>query len=154
MFKTLHVKFNFPIVIFSGKSVSLIVFTMALFTLLSCATTVNFATSTVLPAAEGKVKVKRDNNKNYAVSIEVENLAEPNRLPQPHNAYVVWAETESNGTQILGQLKPSSGLFSSKLKASLETVTPYKPRRIFVTAEHTPTVQTPNYYVVLNTRSF
>jgi hypothetical protein len=63
--------------------------------------------------------------------VEVENLAEPNRLPQPQNVYVVWAET-GQGPQNLGQLKTSTGLFSSKLKAQLETVTPYQPSRILL----------------------
>lgn len=119
----------------------------------SCATRLNFAPSTVVPGAEGKVKIKRDGNNNYSVSINVQNLAEPNRLPQPQNVYVVWADTPQ-GPQNLGQLRTSSGLFGGKMKASLETVTPYRPSRIFVTAENTATVPAPGFYVVMNTRSF
>ena len=119
----------------------------------SCATKTKFQTSTVVPAASGEVKVKRDNNNNYKIEIDVENLAEPNRLPQPQNVYVVWAETPQ-GVQNLGQLKTSTGLFSSKLKASLEAVSPYKPTRVFVTAEGGPSVTTPGYYTVLNTTNF
>ncbi len=124
------------------------------FLLFACSTRKTaFQTSTVVPAAMGTVKVKKDGNSNYAVKVEVENLAEPNRLPQPQNVYVVWAET-GQGPQNLGQLKTSSGLFSSKLKASLETVTPYQPSRIFITAETSPTVATPGYYTILNTTAF
>ena len=119
----------------------------------SCATKVNFATSTVVPSAEGQVKVKKDNNNNYSVKIEVNHLADPSRLPQPQNVYVVWAETV-NGPQNLGQLKTETGFIMGKLKANLETVTPHKPSRIFVTAENSATIQSPGNYVVLNTSSF
>ena len=119
----------------------------------SCATKASFQTSTVVPAATGDVKVKKDDNNNYKIKVDVENLAEPNRLPQPQNVYVVWAET-MQGVQNLGQLKTSSGLFSSKMKASLEAVTPYKPTRVFITAEGAPNVTTPSYYTILNTTGF
>lgn len=119
----------------------------------SCARKINFATSTIVPAAEGTVKVKKDKNDNYGVDISVKHLAEPNRLPQPKNVYVVWAETAGNGVQNLGQLNTSSGIISSTLKASLEAVTPYKPVRVFITAEDAATVVAPSMYVVLNTAS-
>lgn len=121
--------------------------------LLACATRSKFAVSTVVPAAQGDVKVKKDDNNNYSVKVSVENLAEPDRLPQPKNVYVVWAET-SNGIQNLGRLDVDKGFLSSKLKASLETVTPYKPSRIFITGEDAATVSYPGAYVVLNTSSF
>lgn len=143
--------------VFSGKMFRFFATFLTLFvtmvTLISCATRANFQPSSVVPAAEGNVKLKKDGNNNYRLSVEVENLAEPNRLPQPQNVYVVWAETPQ-GAQNLGQLKTSSGLFSSKLKASLETVTPFKPNRIFITAETSPTVTMPGYYTVLNTTTF
>jgi hypothetical protein len=97
--------------------------------------------------------VKKDDNNNYAVSIKVNHLAEPNRLPQPQNVYVVWAESP-NGPQNLGQLKTETGFISGKLKAELETVTPYKPSRIFITAENSATTQSPGSYMIMNTSSF
>lgn len=127
---------------------------IVLVALSSCARKVGFDNSPVVPAAEGKVKVKKDGNKNYAVDVKVSNLAEPGRLAQPKDVYVVWMETERNGIQNLGQLKTSSGLFSDNLKASLETVTPYKPIRIFITGENAANIQYPSSFVVLNTRSF
>lgn len=120
----------------------------------SCARKVHFNTSTVVPAAQGKVKVKKDNNNNYSIALDVTNLAEPKRLQPPMQVYVVWAETERNGVQNLGQLNTSSGLLSNKLKASLETNTPFKPTRIFITAEDQANIQYPNSYVVLNTNNF
>lgn len=120
----------------------------------SCARKVHFNTSTIVPAAQGNVKIKKDNNNNYSVDLNVTNLAEPKRLQPPMQVYVVWAETEKSGVQNLGQLNTSSGLLSSKLKASLETNTPFKPIRIFITAEDQANIQYPNSYVVLNTNNF
>lgn len=137
---------------FNGRLV-LLSFVMAVL-LLSCATREKFAPSTVVPAAVGEVKVKKDDNNNYSVRVSVENLAEPKRLPQPKSVYVVWAQTGGGNPQNLGQLRSSSGLFGSKLKADLETVTAYKPSRVFITAEDIPTVQYPSSYVVLNTNTF
>ncbi len=132
----------------------LIVFLSASIFVSSCARKINFATSTIVPAAEGTVKIKEDKNNNYAVDVEVRHLAEPNKLPMSKNVYVVWVETERNGVQNLGQLNTSSGLLSSTLKASLQAVTPYKPTRLFITGEDAATVQYPGNYVVLNTTSF
>ncbi len=136
------------------RSHLLLSFFIVLISCVSCSRKISFATSTVVPAAEGTVKVKKDNNNNYAIKVDVRNLAEPNRLPQPQNVYVVWIETERNGTQNLGQLNTSSGLFSNALKASLETVTAYKPIRLFITGENEANVTYPGNYVVLNTTTF
>ena len=144
MKKQLHVK----------KPVALVFVWICSFFLLSgCATRAKFVSSPVVPAAQGQVKVKKDNNNNYRLSIDVENLAEPKQLPQPRNVYVVWADTP-NGVQNLGQLKVDKGFLSGKLKASLETLTPYKPSRVFITAEDVATVSYPGSYTVLNTNSF
>ena len=121
--------------------------------LFSCGTSkMTFAPSTIEPAARGEVKVKKDNNNNYQVDINVLHLAGPERLANPKKAYVVWMET-SNGIQNLGQLKPDDGLFSKTIKANLRTTSPYEPRRVFITAEDEATVQYPGNYVVLNTGS-
>lgn len=138
------------------KSVSLVITLLVIVIVLpaSCSRKVGFATSTVVPAADGKVKVKKDNNNNYAVDVTVKHLAEPNRLPQPKDVYVVWIETERNGVQNLGQLATSSGFLSSTLKAELKAVTPYKPSRVFITGEDAATVNYPGSYVVLNTSDF
>lgn len=120
----------------------------------ACSHKIGFQTSTVAPAARGDVKVSKDKNNNYEISLDVRMLAEPNRLVQPKSVYVVWMESDQSSTQNLGQLKTDDGLFSKTLKASLKTTTPYKPRRIFITAEDNTTVQFPGSYVVLNTDSF
>jgi hypothetical protein len=120
----------------------------------SCARKITFGTSPVVPAAEGSVKVKKDKNNNYNIDLDVKRLADPNRLVPAKNTYVVWMDTERNGTKNLGQLKTSSGLFSSTLKSSLETVTPFKPTRFFITAEDNTNEQYPDGVIVLSTTNF
>ena len=44
----------------------------------SCAVKSHFLTSTVLPAAQGTVQVKIDNNNNYLIKIELSNLSSIN----------------------------------------------------------------------------
>ena len=58
---------------------------------------VSFNTSTVVPSAEGTVKVKKDNNGNYNIDISIDNLADPKRLTPAKKAYVVWLETQEKG---------------------------------------------------------
>lgn len=131
--------FHFTIVLF------------AIFLLQACARKVAFTTSTVVPAAQGSVKVKKGENNNYHIELNVIRLADPKRLTPPRDAYVVWMETEQNGTKNIGQLKTSSSLFSKTLKSSLETVTAFKPTRFFVTAEDDANIQQPGRQVVLRT---
>lgn len=120
----------------------------------SCATKVSFLNSSVVPAAEGTVKVKKDNNSNYGIKISIENLAQPDRLQPSQNMYVVWMETANNGTMNLGQVNSSSSLLGGKLKGSFETVTTYKPTRIFITGETETGLSYPGNLVVLSTRNF
>lgn len=110
-----------------------------------------FGSSSVVPAAVGSVKIKSDKNKNHTIEISVNNLAPSEKLTPPKNTYVVWMVTESNGTKNLGQLKSSSGLLSSGLKASLKTVTSFQPASFFITAEDNGDVQYPASFVVLTT---
>lgn len=130
---------------------------MVLFTMLvvqSCSRKIAFAKSSVVPSAEGSIKVKKDNNNNYKIDLSIVRLAEPQRLTPPKEKYVVWMDTQSNGTKNIGQLKTSSGMFSSTLKSSLSTVTPYKPVRIFITAEDNADIQYTSGQRVLETSSF
>jgi hypothetical protein len=130
---------------------SVVLAAFILFSLSSCSRKIRFATSQVVPAAEGSVKIKKDNNKNYSIDLNVIRLAEPKRLNPPRSTYVVWMETERNGTKNIGRLNTSSGLFSSTLKSSLTTTTPYKPTAFFITAEDDSNIQYPGGQVVLRT---
>ncbi len=57
-------------------------------------------------------------------------LAEVEKLQISKHNYVVWMETDQEKTENLGQLNSSSGFFSKKMKASLETRSSYKPAQI------------------------
>lgn len=120
----------------------------------SCAKKITFATSSIVPAAEGSVKVKKDNNNNYNIDLDLIRLADPKRLDPPKDTYVVWMETDGNGTKNIGQLKTSSSMLSKTLKSSLKTVSAIKPVKIFITAENDATIQYPAGQTVLTTGNF
>ncbi len=110
-----------------------------------------FASSSIVPAAEGSVKYKKDNNNNYHVSLKVVHLANSNKLTPPRSNYVVWMDTENNGVKNLGQLKSSGSLLSSTLKGSLDAVTAFQPKNFFITAEDNTNISYPGNEVVLKT---
>lgn len=120
----------------------------------SCSQKISFATSSVVPAAEGSVKVKKDKNENYNIDLSVMRLADPKRLDPSKKMYIVWADTRLNGVKNMGQLNTSSSFLSSTLRSSLKTVSPYKPTRIFITAENDAAIQYPGSQVILSTGNF
>jgi hypothetical protein len=120
----------------------------------SCAKKITFQTSTTVPAARGQVTVNKDNNKNYVVKIKIEDLAEVNRLEPSKNAYVVWMETDESQVKNIGRIKSDTKFMSSKLKATFETVTAFKPAKIFITAEDNADAQYPGSQLVLETNKF
>lgn len=120
----------------------------------SCSKNIAFQNSSIVPAAQGKVSVKKDSNKNNAIKIEITNLAEVTRLQPSKNVYVVWMETEDSVVKNIGQIKSETGFMSSKLKANFETVTSFAPVKIFITAEDNADVQYPGMHLVLTTNKF
>lgn len=120
----------------------------------SCAQKTAFLSSSVVPAANGKVNVKQDNNKNYNIEVEIQDLAEVERLQSSKQTYVVWMETDRGNVENLGQLKSSDSFFSKQKTASLETVSSYKPIKIFVTAENGIDVRYPGNQIILTTNNF
>jgi hypothetical protein len=126
-------------------------FCVLLLAFTSCARKISFGHSSVVPAAEGRIKIKKDQNNNNQIDIEIKNLAKAEQLVPSRNTYVVWMETDGNGIKNIGQLNSSSGMFSKALKASLTTVTTFKPTRFFITAEDNATIQFPGSQVVLST---
>lgn len=123
-------------------------------TLNSCSKKISFLTSSVVPAARGTVKIKKDNNNNYDINIDLFNLAESKRLDPPKQAYVIWMETAENQMKNIGQISSSTSFLSQKLKANFNTVSPAKPVRIFITAEDDAAIQYPGMQVVLSTDRF
>jgi hypothetical protein len=143
-------KLNFPVKYFFYGVLT----AMLMFSFTSCTKKISFLSSSVVPAAQGTVKVKTDSNKNYAIQIEIANLAEPERLQPPRQMYIVWMVTDQEMTKNIGQIKTSSGTFSKNLKASFETVTSFRPTKIFITAENDPNIQNPGWEIILSTDRF
>jgi len=120
----------------------------------ACEKNIPFEESTVVPAAQGNVSIKKDNNNNYALSVNISNLAEVNRLQPAKKVYLVWIETENHTYKNVGQIDSDKGFISSKLKAKFETVTPFKPVKIFITAEDDLNTQRPAKQIILTTKKF
>src|SRR6476619_4922763 len=115
---------------------------------------VSFNTSTIVPGAECTVKVKKDKNGNYDIDINIENLPDPKKLTPSKKVYVTWVETKEKGAKNIGQLKSSSGLFSKVKRASITTVSPYKPVKVFISAEDDGGTEEPGDVIVLTTDSY
>jgi len=120
----------------------------------SCNAQVNFLTSSVVPAARGSVKVRKDKYNNYVIKVDLKNLSEASRLQPPKNTYVVWMVTEDNITKNIGQIKTTKKFLSKELSAKLETKSSFKPVKIFITAEFDPNLQDSNSEFVLTTEYF
>ena len=139
----------------SVKSILLVVFAvMMIIPFTSCAKKYSFINSTVVPGADGYVKVKKDNNKNYIIKVEVSDLAEVEKVQSTKTTYVVWMRTDEGNVENLGQLKSSTSFLSKRHTASLETASSYKPVKIFITTENGTNVQYPGEQVVLTTETF
>jgi hypothetical protein len=126
-----------------------IIITIIIFSLISCSTKAVFLTSSVVPAATGQVKVKHDKNNNYNIQIRISNLAGVERLQPPKKTYVVWMVTDQEVTKNIGRVATTN-----KLKVSFETVSSFKPVKIFLTAEENESAQYPDEQVVLTTDNF
>jgi len=135
-----------PAGIFSAGILVLIAFMLP-----SCARKMTFQNSTIVPSAEGSVKIKKDKNQNYYIDLSTIGLADPSRLDPPKSIYIVWMNTDQNGTKKVGQLKTSSSLLSKTLKSSLKTSVPYNPTGFFISAEDNADVPSPSGEVVLRT---
>jgi len=130
------------------------VFILSAFLLSACSQIAAFQQSSVAPAAHGKVKVKKDDNRNYNISVEVTDLAEVEKVYSKNFSYIVWMETDKGRTKNLGKLVSSKGFLSGQRKAKLETVSTIEPVKIFITAERDENESQPGNRTVLETRKF
>ena len=135
----------------TASILSIVVLFLASIIFEACAKKINFTTSAVAPAAVGKVKIKKDNNNNYAISVSITHLASPQKLNPPKDTYVVWVEAPDHGIKNIGMITSSSGFLSKTLKGSLKAVTAFKPIKVFITAETKGDIRHPGIPVVLTT---
>ena len=139
---------------FSLKTFFLSIIALTFIQVSGSAQEVHFKTSTVVPAAEGTVKVTTNKDKGYNIDINILHLSGPGRLQPAAKTYIVWMETEQNGMKNLGEMQSKDGFLSNTLKASMNTTTPFKPTRIFITAEDVAAISNPQGQQVLTTRTF
>jgi len=143
-------KLNYP-----TKHLFILLFaSMILFSFDSYATKISFLSSSIVPAARGDVNVTMDKNKNFVIKVQIEGLAEVNRLQPSKHTYVVWILTDQELTKNLGQIVSIASQGEKKLKATFDVISPAKPIKIFITAENDGSVQTPGDTVVLTTDRF
>src|ERR1035437_1414340 len=131
-----------------------IIILMFLFSTESQAKKVHFLVSNIAPAARGFAKVTRDKNRNYVIKIKLSNLAEVQRLNPSKLSYVIWIVTDRDVTKNIGQIESSTKILSTKLKATFETVSSFKPLQIFITTEDDASIQSPGMQIVLTTNKF
>jgi hypothetical protein len=104
----------------------------------SCGSVLKFPVSDIIPAATITANIKQDKNENYAISVAANDLAAPERLNPPKKVYVVWILTKDNISKNIGQLRNKNAK-----KASLETISSFEPKDIFITAEEAGDVSYP-----------
>jgi hypothetical protein len=119
------------------KLTHLLVLSTAFIFLTACGSANQFPVSNILPGADITFEKKKDDNNNYRLVLEAENLASPDRLNPPKEVYVVWIETV-DGIKNVGQLRPDDDR-----EAKLETITPYDFSEVFITAESQSNMQYP-----------
>jgi hypothetical protein len=127
---------------------------MILFSINSCTKKIAFLTSPVVPAARGNVQVHKDKNMNYVIHVHISELAEVSRLSPPRQSYVIWMVANEDVTKNIGKINSKIGGMSKQLNASFETVSAFKPNKIFITAEDDASVQFPNSQIILSTDRF
>jgi len=136
------------------KAIYMLLAAFVLFTSFSCTRTLYFGTSQIVPAAEGKVTVRKDQNKNYVIQVRISDMAEVTRLEGSKLTYVVWMGLNNGKTENIGQLKSSRSFFLKQLKATLKTISTSSPDKIFITSENDGSTNYPIGLVVLTTDKF
>lgn len=93
-----------------------------------------------IPAAEGTVNTERTENSNTRVDVNVKFLAPPEKVVSGATTYVVWAEPVAGGEPMnLGALR-----VDENREGKIITKTPLQDFRLFLTAERSGLVQSPN----------
>lgn len=100
--------------------------------------------TTLVPAADGSVKMGTDSNGNTSVELNVKHLAKPESLTPPATSYVVWFQSSGTAPQNKGVLR-----VDDELEGNFKAVTPFKVFALMVTAENDPRASSPSSTVIL-----
>jgi hypothetical protein len=95
--------------------------------------------ASIVPGARAEAVISKDENGNTKLKMRVQHLANLENLTPRATAYVVWLQERSGNPENQGQLK-----MDKNLKATFETVTPFKSFDVFVTAEQDPRAKSPS----------
>lgn len=120
----------------------------------ACSNKITFPVSSVIPTAEPNARVNKTSEGEYRIRLDVSGLALPDRLTPSKKHYVVWIESEGQGTRNLGELRNNRGMMANRSKASFEATTRFKPTQIFVTAENSTSLQWPGDHEILRSNVF
>ena len=93
----------------------------------------------IVPGARAEVAISKDKNGNTRVKMTVQHLANLENLTPRASAYIIWLQERGGNSENQGQLK-----MDKNLKATFETVTPFKSFDVFVTAEQDSRVKGPS----------
>jgi len=110
---------------------------------------IHFKQSSLVPAAEGYVKIRTDRNNNNIIKIRIKNLVEIQRLDPEKQTYVVWMVTDRETTDNIGRINSSNNL-----TVRFRAVSSFQPIKIFITAEVNESTQVPGDKIVLLTDNF
>ena len=92
-----------------------------------------------VPSARAEVEISKDSNGNTRLKMTVQHLANLENLTPRASAYIIWLQERGGNSENQGQLK-----MDKNLKATFETVTPFKSFDVFVTAEQDSRVKGPS----------
>lgn len=121
------------------SALRIIFFSIAILLLNSCSSTLKFPISSVTPAAEIKVNIKKDKHNNHVIKVTAVDLAGADRLIPPKNNYIIWIVTERNGIKNVGQLTSKN-----EKKSYLISNTPFIIKEVFITAEEQGNISYPS----------
>jgi len=101
--------------------------------------------SSDIPAAQGKLAIKKSDGGNQNVTVTVQHMAPASRVKEGASTYVVWMKPYGGRGPI------NVGVLSIKkdLKGSLEFKTPFQQFDVFVTAEDSAITQSPSQHKLL-----
>ncbi len=120
-------------------------------TIWSCSQKTIFLPSSHFPTAQGHVKIRKDYNSHYGVSLTVTNLASTEMLNPAKKNYVLWAETADVRSESMGKFQSSKSMLSRSSKGKLESIITTEPVRFFITAEENDYPQFPSNQIILIT---
>jgi hypothetical protein len=124
----------------AGYGALLVVLLTGSVTTAGAATTLQLGSSSEIPAAQGKVRLRNTRNGNVEIKLEVKHLAPPGRITPGGNVFVVWVRGLAAGAeaQNLGAL-----VVDKNLNGKLTTVTAMSSFDLFITSEQSQSVTFP-----------